>query len=141
MPEARLIEFERHLLGSGVLARHARRATRELREHIEDIRDDALAHGLTSSDAAVLARKKIGDLEFIAADIISRTELKTWTWRYPKSARILLPLAYVALLPTLPLFAGVARAQSIARWCTCLMLSALVTAALFLAMQLSIVVT
>jgi hypothetical protein len=51
---------------------------------------------------------------------------------------VVLPLAYVALLPTSPLFAGAARAQTIARWGACLMLSAAITGAMFLAMQISI---
>ena len=39
-----------------------------------------------------------------------------------------------------PLFAGVAKAPEIARWGVCVMLGAAITAAMFLAMQISIVI-
>ena len=53
---------------------------------------------------------------------------------------VVITLAYLALLPTRPLFAGVARAPEIARWGACMMLGAVITAAMFLAMQISIVI-
>ena len=138
MPEDQLLEFERHLLHSGVRPCHARRSSLEIREHLLDLHAGAVADGMSEHAASDFACQQIGDLQLIAADIISRTELKTWTYRYPKAASLVLPLAYVALLPTTPLFAGVARAQAIARWGVCLMLSAAITGAMFLAMQISI---
>lgn len=138
MPEDQLLDFELHLLHSGVRPCHARRSSLEIREHLIDLHAGAIADGMSESAAAAFARHQIGDLQLIAADIISRTELKTWTYRYPKAASLVLPLAYVALLPTTPLFAGVARARTIARWGACLMLSAAITGAMFLAMQISI---
>jgi hypothetical protein len=58
--------------------------------------------------------------------------------RCPRLARLVLPVAYVVMLPLAPVYAGVANAPIIARWCTCLFLSGLITAAMFLVMQFSI---
>ncbi|MGH8221724.1 MAG: hypothetical protein ACREQZ_02010, partial [Woeseiaceae bacterium] len=68
----------------------------------------------------------------------SRPELKSWTHRFPRAASLILPVAWLAVLPLLPVTAGIAHAASIARWLACLVLSALVTAAMMLIMQLSI---
>jgi hypothetical protein len=138
MPDGQLNEFERKLLGAGVMPAHAKRSTLEIREHLEDLHDNAAGQGMNETDAAAFALKQIGDLQLIANDIISRAELKTWTYRYPKAASVVLPVAYLALLPTKPLFAGVANAPVIARWGACLLLGAVITAAMFLGMQLSI---
>ena len=138
MPETRLHDFERQLLRAGVEPKHVRRSVLEIQEHLEDLQVSAIEEGLSESAAAKLASNKMGDLLLIADDIISRTEFKTWASRYPRAASVILPIAYVALLPTRPLFAGVANAHNIARWGACLMLGAVITAVMFLAMQLSI---
>jgi hypothetical protein len=140
MPETELQDFENYLLRSGVRSCHARRATIEIHEHLEDLRAEAIADGLRPEVAAMNARQVIGDLRQIADAIVCRPELRVWTFRYPRVARAFLPLAYLAMLPTRPLFAGVAKAPEIARWGACVMLGAAITAAMFLAMQISIVI-
>jgi len=139
MPEVELQDFENHLLRSGVRSCHARRATLEIGEHLDDLRAEAVAGGMPPEMAAEHARQLVGNLRQIADEIVSRPELRAWTFRYPQVARVVLPLAYVVLLPTRPLFAGVARAPEIARWGACAVLGAAITAAMFLAMQISIV--
>lgn len=138
MPDGRLKAFEQQLLRAGVTPAHAKRSALEIREHLEDLRDEGVCKGLTEAQAASIANNQMGDLQLIADDIIGRAELKTWTYRYPRAATVVLPVAYLALLPTKPLFAGVENAPLIARWGACLLLGACVTAAMFLAMQLSI---
>lgn len=138
MPDVRLQEFERQLLRGGVAPSHARRSTLEIDEHLQDLQDDAVEDGMSQSSATTFAQEQMGDLQLIADDIICRVELKTWAYRYPRAASVVLPVAYLALLPTKPLFAGVENAHIIARWGACLMLGAFITAAMFLGMQLSI---
>ncbi|MEQ9562518.1 MAG: hypothetical protein RLN69_08365, partial [Woeseiaceae bacterium] len=70
-----------------------------------------------------------------------RSELRSWIYRYPGLARIILPVAWIVLLPATPVFVGVAHVTSILRWSACLLLSALVTAAMMLIMQLSLTLT
>ena len=140
MPEGELQGFENYLRRSGVRCCHARRATLEIREHIDDLQADAIAAGMPLAMAKAHARQAIGDLRQIADDIVSRPELRVWMFRYPRVARACLPLAYFVLLPTRPLFVGVQRAPEIARWGACMMLGAAITAAMFLAMQISIMI-
>ncbi len=138
MPDLRLQEFERQLLRAGVVPSHARRSTLEIEEHLKDLQENAVEEGATQSAAMTIAQNKMGDLQLIADDIICRVELKTWAYRYPRAASVVLPVAYLALLPTKPLFSGVENAHIIARWGACLMAGAIITAAMFLGMQLSI---
>ncbi len=131
-------ELRQSLLRSGVAARHVRRMLIELHDHLDDLQREGLARGIDPFQARDRALRTIGDQRVLAGKILERPELRTWEYRYPRIARICYPLAYVLLLPTAPVFAGVARASIIARWGAALMLSAAVTATMFLAMQLSI---
>ena len=138
MPELELHQFEQYLLRAGVARRFATRASLEIRDHFDDLVCDARADGMTESQAKDCAADRLGYLRDIADAMLCRPELRVWTQRYPKLARICLPVAYIALLPTTPLFAGVARAQDLARWGVCMMLGAAITAVMLLVMQFSI---
>ena len=138
MPNLQFGEFRQNLLKSGVAPRHINRAIAELSDHYDDIFESARASGMTSDRASEYAVKNIGDLRQIGDAIAARKELKTWQHRFPRLAVVCLPIAWLMLLPTRPIFVGVAHAPAIARWGACLMLGALVTAMLLLAMQLSI---
>jgi hypothetical protein len=141
MPEFDLDQLRRQLLGSGVAPRHVRRAVAELGDHIDDLEREELAHGLSRNAAKQEARRRMGANERLAAQYTMHRDLKSWPFRYRRVARVVLPLAYVLLLPTVPVTAGAASFMVIARWCTCLLLSALVTAGMLLAMQYSITLT
>lgn len=138
MREPNLHEFEQCLLRAGVSATNARRASQEIADHLKDLQAEAVANGVPASSAKANALRNIGNLQLIANDMASRPELRGWTGRFPRAASFILPIAYVAMLPTIPLFAGVAKGPQIARWSACLILGALVTAVMFLALQLSI---
>jgi len=131
-------ELRHSLLASGIAPRHVRRMLIELHDHLDDLQQEAVQKGCDPFQAHQRALRAIGDQRLLARKILERPELKTWVYRYPRIARIYYPVAYVLLLPAAPVFAGVARASMIARWGAALMLSATVTAAMFLAMQLSI---
>lgn len=138
MPDRGLDMLRKQLLESGVAPRHVARLVSELSDHFDDLETEAIREGLSSERAAETARERIGDANLIAQQVLSDPELRCWFHRYPRLARILLPLVYVLLLPAAPLYAGFAHAPAIGRWFVCLMLSSLVTASLFLAMQISI---
>ncbi len=134
-------ELRSHLLARGIAPKHVRRITTELGDHFEDLRIEALKSGLSACDADALAVNRLGDQRLIAERILAHTEFKTWVYRYPRVARFYLPFAYALLLPASPVFAGIRNPALIARWGAALMLSGAVTAAMFLFMQLSIVLT
>lgn len=130
--------LESNLLAAGVAPRHVRRTVTELREHFEDIVDAERSAGLDLSAAQGLATREMGSFESVVAAMRARPELLSWAHRYPRLAVLVYPLTCLALLPVAPVFAGVAHASQIARWGLCMMFGALVTASMFLLMQLSI---
>lgn len=141
MPEQYFSAFREELLNSGIPPRHVERLVGELKDHLEDLRQDALMHGEGEEMAVVNAREMLGDLSVLAAKLRERVELRAWVYRHPHIARVYLPVAYVLLLPAAPLFAGLANPGEAIRWGAALMLSAGLTACLFLSMQLAIALT
>ena len=139
MPDFSLSSFEQRLIRSGIAPRHVFRASAEIHDHLQDLHDEARADGLSEHQARQFAEDRLGDLDDVAVAISQRVELRTWSYRYPHLARVCLPVAYVALLPAAPIFAGVSHAPQIARWGISMMLGAAVTAAILLALHLSIV--
>ncbi len=141
MPNPDFDELRDRLLRSGVAPRHVIRAISELRDHFEDIESEATEHGVPRKAAMVQASKRIGAIESIAQQYLSKPELKCWVYRHPRMARVILPIAYVMILPAIPIHAGIENAPFIARWCAILLLSAIVTATMLLVMHMSIAIT
>jgi DNA-binding transcriptional LysR family regulator len=141
MPEQTFAKLRGHLLESGVSPRHVKRTIAELEDHFDDLLLEARSNGLSPTAAATFAQARIGEHELIARNILARTELKRWIYRYPRVARVYLPLAYLLLLPAAPVFAGAENASVIARWGTSVMVSAAVTATMLLLMQIAITLT
>ena len=138
MPRPDFDKLRNHLLEEGVAPRHVFRIISELSDHHEDLELEALQQGLQPHAASVRASKRIGVERHLAAQIVSRVELKCWVHRYPRLARLVLPVAYIATLPLAPVHAVVTNAPAIVRWCACLIASAIITGATLLVMQISI---
>lgn len=138
MPETNFTVLRDQLLQGGVAPRHVVRLISELSDHHEDLEREALRQGCTPDSAIVQATERIGTDRIIAEQVLRRPELKCWVHRFPRIARLALPIAYVAMLPLAPVTAGIAIAPAVVRWCACLLLSAVVTAFMLLVMQYSI---
>lgn len=138
MAEPDFAGFEELLMRAGISPRHVRRSVAELREHFADIEDAMRRQGASRADAGRMANAELGDLDIIAAGIASHPELKCWSRRWPRMARVVYPLACICLVPAIPVLTGARHASLIARWGTCLVLSAGFTAALMLVLQLAI---
>ena len=130
--------FRDQLVMAGVTPRIVRRIVDELADHQADLVAEAEASGMSQDAAVAYATDRIGNMDLIAERMLSNVEFKTWVYRYPRIARVYLPLAYVLALPAAPVIAGIAHAETVARWGAALMLGAGVTAAMMLAMQLAI---
>lgn len=141
MPKANFNVLRDHLLERGVAPRHVVRIIAELSDHHEDLELEALRQGCDGQAARTQASERIGPNQIIAEHVLRRPELKCWVHRFPRIARLVLPIAYVAMLPLAPIYAGIANAPVIVRWCACLLLSAVITAAMMLVMQISIAVS
>lgn len=140
MPRIDFDNFRERLLSSGVALQYVGRAVSELRDHCEDIESEIAEHGVSPESAEAQAIERIGAIEVIAQQYLSKPDLKCWAYRHPRMARAILPVANVLILPLIPVFAGVENAQFVTRWCACLLLSAFVTATMLLLMQISIAI-
>jgi hypothetical protein len=86
------------LLRGGVAPKHVRRTIAELRDHHTDLFSEALSKGSSFEDAESEASTRLGDVNVVAAEVLARPELRSWTHRWPW-------LAYCAT-PTLVLGAS-----------------------------------
>ena len=93
------------LLENGITPRHAHRTVNEVRDHYDDLVDAAVDNGASSGDARRQAAVKLGNLDDFVAEMSSRRELKTWAFRYPRTALVIYPLACLAALPAAPVIA------------------------------------
>ncbi len=130
-----LSDLQTELLRSGVAPRHVRRTVEELDDHYDDLVEEALVDGKDNQSARSGALAQLGDFEHIAAAVRARPELRSWAYRFPHIAIFVYPLTCLAILPIVPVFIGVAHSAYLARWAVCLLLSGIVTAAMFLLLQ------
>jgi hypothetical protein len=130
--------LRRQLIGAGVAPRHVRRTIDELQDHYDDVVEQELEEGADRLQACRNALERLGPIDDIVAAVKARPELQSWAFRFPRLAALLYPLTFVVLLPAAPVLIGFANANLVARWMACLFLSALVTAGLFLFLQLAI---
>ena len=127
-----------NLLRYGVAPRHVRRTITELEDHFDDLVEQGLCDGEDRLQARSNAQAALGSLDDIAEAVRAQPELRSWAFRHPRLAAVVYPLTCLALLPAAPVFIGYAHATLIARWIACLLLSGLVTAGMFLFLQLAI---
>ena len=138
MRESDLPDLAKRLLQSGIPARHVRRTVNELRDHFDDLVAEGRAAGRPHDDARHYAASELGAIDDFVARMNDCRELKSWPYRFPRLALVFYPLACLVALPALPVFAGVAHRSSVARWGVALLAAGLVTAAMMLVLQLSI---
>ncbi len=138
MREPDFNDLATRLLKSGVSPRHAHRAVNEIRDHYDDLVDAAVDSGASSRRARQQAGRDLGQFEDLVTEMSARRELKTWAFRYPRTAILVYPLACLAVLPAMPVNAGIANAPVLARWGASLLAAGLFTAGLLLVLQLSI---
>lgn len=138
MPDVYFKELQADLLRAGIAPRHVRRTVTELEEHFDDLLAEHVGSGTDPIAAHEQALADLGSPDLIVEAMHARPELHSWAYRFPRIALLVYPLTYVVLLPVMPVFAGVAHAPQIARWGLCMMLGGLVTASMFLLLQLSI---
>ena len=136
-----LSRLESELLRSGVAPRHVRRTVDELSDHYDDLVEQGLSEGIDSKSARSGARVILGEIEDIVQAVRAQPELRSWAFRFPRVAAVVYPLTCVMLLPAAPVFIGAAHANYLARWAVCLFLSGVVTAAMFLMLQMAITLT
>jgi hypothetical protein len=116
MPEAGFESLRLELLQSGVDTLYVERTIAELREHYLDLRDEGVAAGLSAEEAASSARATLGADSLIAAAVLARPELKSFSMRWPRVAHCLHSAATIGALPGLPLLFCIEHRPELARW-------------------------
>lgn len=127
------------LLKCGITPRQAHRTINELRDHYDDLVDAAGDEGASSKNARRKAAQQLGEMDDFFAAMAARRELKSWAFRYPRLALVVYPIACLAVLPAVPVFAGIAHRSAVMRWGASLLAAGMVTAVMLLVMQLSII--
>jgi hypothetical protein len=92
MPTRRFAWLGERLFRAGVAPQHVVRVVSELESHFEDLVAEGRASGLTLSESESQAASRLGSDDVIAASILSRPELQSWSRRRPWLAFALLPL-------------------------------------------------
>ncbi len=138
MPDPDFTSFAGRLRDVGIANRYAERAADELAEHYADLISELRENGWEQEAAAAEARQQLGPLDLIATQMAAHRELRSWWLRWPRLARVTLPLACVAALPFTPVIAGVLHKDVLMRWSFAMLASALFTATLLGVLQLSI---
>jgi hypothetical protein len=83
MSRRRFENLSERLLSAGIAPRHVRRYVAELRDHFDDLMQEELADGASSSEAEARARTQLGSDETLAAAMLDRPELRSFASRYP----------------------------------------------------------
>jgi hypothetical protein len=109
------LQFE-SLLRSGVTPVYVERTILELGEHYCDLESAALAAGLGAEEAARIAQDALGNDRAIAAAILTRPELLTFSTRHPRVAQCLQSAVTIGTLPGLPLLFCIEHRPELARW-------------------------
>jgi hypothetical protein len=138
MPRLDTASLAQRLYEAGIAPRHIKRTITELDDHFDDLVEELAATGLPGPDAEAHALRRIGSAEDLLGAMDEQPQLRCWGFRYPRIARVVYPIVYVALLPAFPLVAAVEHAPQIARWGICLMAGGVVTATMLLALRFTI---
>jgi hypothetical protein len=116
MPDARFESLRLELLRRGVAPTYVERTILELGEHLDDLEQAARAAGLNAAEAAERAHATLGSERLIAAAVLARAELLTFSTRWPRLAHCLHSAATIGTLPGLPLLYCIEHRPQLARW-------------------------
>ena len=116
MPDERFESLRLELLRGGVAPLYVERTILELGEHYADLDSAALASGYGAEEAARAARAALGSERAIAAAVLARPELLTFSTRWPRVAHYLHSVAAIGTLPGLPLLYCIEHRPELARW-------------------------
>ncbi|MEE8543155.1 MAG: hypothetical protein V3S94_04795 [Gammaproteobacteria bacterium] len=139
MPSPKLNALTTSLRDGGVSPAYISRLVGELNDHYADLEQEERATGRDPAVAAVEALRRLGRQDTIAAEVLAKPELRSWSYRWPWIVRLLRPVLLLLLLPAVPVLACAGRGPAIARWSVSIGLGAVLTGGLLLAMAQSMV--
>lgn len=83
MSQRRFDQLRERLLRAGIAPRHVRRYVAELRDHFDDLLREETAKGLARNTAEDAAYARIGSDDALAAVMLARPGLRSYTARHP----------------------------------------------------------
>jgi hypothetical protein len=98
MRSARFAALAERLLRAGVSPRNTRRTVFELEGHLADLIEEHRARGASSEEARADATARLGSDDELMARVLARPELRSWTYRRPWAAFLVMPILGFALL-------------------------------------------
>jgi hypothetical protein len=116
MRDERLESLRLELLRGGVSPLYVDRTIVELGEHYADLESAALAAGQTPTEAARSAAAALGNQGELVAAVLARSELLSFSTRWPRVAYCLQSAAAIGTLPGLPLLYCIEHRPELARW-------------------------
>lgn len=135
MRNAELERLRTELRRGGVARRYIDRTLEELEDHYADLQADALAAGCTAEEAARRAGETLGTGSSIAAAVLARSELRSWTAHWPRTARCVRSACALAAYPAAPVHYLADHGADVARWGVSTGLSLLLTWSMLLALS------
>ena len=79
----RFDDLKERLLRAGIAPRHVQRYLRELGDHFDDLVSEETAKDVSRDAAETAARRRLGGDHALAAALLARPELRSFTARYP----------------------------------------------------------
>jgi hypothetical protein len=99
MPEPDFAAVREALLRGGVAPKYVRRAVRELPEHYECLRAEAVQQGIRAAAVVDFANSRFGTYDALVGAYLERPSLKSWGARWPRAWFTFAPLlSYLASL-------------------------------------------
>ena len=120
--------IEYRLLEGGIAPRTVERTIRELKGHHSDLKNSALAEGISEKEATLRASAALGDERTLIAEYLNKPELRSITSRFPRTLYLLGPtalallslavfaLALITLVNTRTWFGDMSAGVAIAFW-------------------------
>jgi hypothetical protein len=128
-------EFEERLLKGGTSRYYVQRVIEELQDHLADLQADAVSDGMSLASSNREALERLGSLDQIADEMLSRPEMKSWAYRHPVLDHGIRSFGEVMELPALPILAVVNNSALLLRWFSALLAGASAAFVLFFALQ------
>ena len=106
MTAGRFAGLSRRLLRAGVAPQHVTRLIAELEAHFADVVAELRSTGLSPLESELQAAVRLGTEDVLAASVIARSELQSWSRQWPWLTFVLLPLFALPLQFALSMLAA-----------------------------------
>jgi hypothetical protein len=126
------------LRDEGLPVAYINRLTEELNDHYADLEHEAVAAGREVEIAGAEALRRLGGDESIAAAVLTKPELRSWSCNNSWVLGLIRPLLMLLLLPVLPIYACLDQGPAIARWGVSISVGTLLTGGLLFALARTI---